>query len=338
MKGEFQLSNLKSKKPWLVAGIAAVMMLIVSITMFGCTTESSVAPATTAAAANTKAPETTAAKAEEIKAGDMFETSDLFIVGSDTLLEVSQALVEEFLSLYPDQNLNVPITGGGSGTGIAGLLDGTAYLANSSRSIKDSEIQTGKDNGLEIAEVVIAYDGLSVVVNKDNPVDELTVEQISQLFTGEISNWKEFGGNDADVVIASRDSSSGTFVFFREFVVQLDGKAKDNDYSENSLFLASTSAVRGEVESNANAIGYIGLGYLDDSVKAIKVKADDSSAGVAPSVENVKNGTYGVARPLFIYTPAPVNELTDIAQAYLEFVLSDAGQAIVAEIGFVTVN
>jgi len=328
-----QLSNLKGKNTWIIAGVIIVVFLLASTTVFGCKTQT--APETTAAA-ETKAPETTAAAETEPEV--KFETTDLFIVGSDTLLEVSQALVEEFLSLYPGQNLNVPITGGGSGTGIAGLLDGTANLANSSRSIKDSEIEAGKESGLEIAEVVIAYDGLCVIVNKDNPVEELTIEQISQLFTGEISNWKEIGGNDAAIVIASRDSSSGTFVFFREFVVQLDGKAKDNDYSENSLFLASTSAVRGEVESNANAIGYIGLGYLDDSVKAIKVKADDGSAGVPPSVENVKNGTYGVARPLFIYTPGPVNALTDIAQAYLAFVLSDAGQAIVADIGFVTVN
>ncbi|MBM3706455.1 MAG: hypothetical protein FJW66_08025, partial [Actinobacteria bacterium] len=216
MKGEFQLSNLKSKKTWLIAVIATVVILIVSITMLGCKTETSVEPATTTAAATTEAPETTAAKVEETKAMEKFETTELFIVGSDTMLEVSQALVEEFLSLYPDQNLNVPITGGGSGTGIAGLLDGTAYLANSSRPIKDSEIQAGKDSGLDITEVVVAYDGISVVVNKDNPVEELTIAQISQLFTGEISNWKEVGGNDAAVVIASRDSSSGTFVFFRE--------------------------------------------------------------------------------------------------------------------------
>ncbi len=335
-----QLSNLKNKKTWIIAGMIIVVILLAATAVFGCKAQT--APETTMAAETkapeTTAPETTAATVEETEPAVQFETTELFIVGSDTMLEVSQALVEEFLSLYPDQNLNVPITGGGSGTGIAGLLDGTAYLANSSRPIKDEEMQAGKDAGLDIAEVIIAYDGISVVVNKDNPVEELTVEQISKLFTGEIKNWKEVGGNDAAVVIASRDSSSGTFVFFREHVVQLEGKAKENDYSKDALFLASTSAVRGECASNANAIGYIGLGYLDDSVKPIKVKADDSSAGVTPSVENVKNGTYPIARALYIYTPHPVNELTDIAQAYLDFVLSDAGQAIVAEIGFVPLN
>ncbi len=317
------MSLLKSKKIWLALGLITTIVFL-SSTIFGCT-----------GSGQTLAPTEAPAPAEESMA---FATTEMFIVGSDTCLEVSQALVEAFLGLYPEQNLNLPISGGGSGVGIASLIDGTADLANSSRPIKDEEIQTGKDKGLDINEVTIAFDGISVVVNKDNPVNDLTVEQISKIFTGEISNWSEVGGSDAQIVITSRDSSSGTHVFFKEHVVQLEGAAKENDYSELSLFLASTSAIREEVSTNVNAIGYIGLGYLDDSVKAVAVKADEGSEAVMPSVENVMNGTYAIARGLFVYIPQPINQLSDLAQAYLEFVLSDAGQAIVSEIGFVPVK
>jgi phosphate transport system substrate-binding protein len=330
------VSLLKSKKIWFVVGLTMVLVLLSTIGMLGCNSQTS----TPEAAETTKAAEAVETPASQGDSEEQmtFETTNVSIVGSDTSLEVSQALVEAFLALYPNQNLNLPITGGGSGTGIAGLIDGTADLANSSRPIKAEEIEIGKANGLDITEVTIAFDGISVVINKDNPVDELTVAQISKIFTGEIKNWSEVGGPDAQIVITSRDSSSGTHVFFKEEVVQLGGSAKENDYSELALFLASTSAIREEVSTNMNAIGYIGLGYLDDTVKAVAVKVDEGSAAVLPSVENVMNGSYAVARGLFVYTPQPVNQLSDLAQAYLEFVLSDAGQAIVAEIGFVPVQ
>ncbi len=330
------MSLLKSKKIWFVVGLTMVLVLLSTTVMLGCNSQT---PAPSAAEATKAAEAAEAPASQEDSDGQMtFETTNVSIVGSDTSLEVSQALVESFLSLHTDQNLNLPITGGGSGTGIAGLIDGTADLANSSRPIKTEEIENGKANGLDINEVTIAFDGISVIINNDNPVDDLTVEQISKIFTGEIKNWNEVGGSDELIVITSRDSSSGTHVFFKEEVVQLGGSAKENDYSELTLFLASTSAIREEVSTNVNAIGYIGLGYLDDTVKAVAVKADEGSAAVLPSVENVMNGSYAVARGLFVYTPQPVNQLSDLAQAFLEFVLSDAGQAIVAEIGFVPVQ
>ncbi len=306
--------------------LAAISLALLAVTaVFGCS-NSPTAPGNPGTAAETKTD----------NAG--FDTVDLFIVGSDTCLEVSQLLVEEFLALHPGQNLNIPITGGGSGTGIAGLIDGTADLANSSRPIKDEEIQAGKDNGLDIDEVTIAFDGISVIVNMDNPVEELTLEQISEIFAGGISNWNQVGGPDADIVITSRDSSSGTHVFFKEEVVQLGGTAKEKDFSELSLFLASNAAIRDEVSTNANAIGYIGLGYLDDSVMAVAIKADEGSEAAAPSIENIVAGKYPIARGLYVYAPQPVSQLSDLAQAYLEFVLGDAGQEIVIEVGFVPVK
>ncbi len=280
-------------------------------------------------------PETTDVPAVENQG---FETTELFIVGSDTCLEVTQLLVEEFLALHSGQNLNMPVSGGGSGTGIAGLIDGTADLANSSRPIKDEELQLGKENGLDIDEVTIAFDGISVIVNNENTLDALTIEQISKIYTGEITDWSQVGGQGGAIVITSRDSSSGTYVFFREEVVQLGGEAKERDYSEQALLLASNAAIREEVGTNINAIGYIGLGYLDDSVKALGVKADEGSEAAAPLVENIVAGSYPIARGLYVYTPQPVDQLSDLAQAYFGFVLSDSGQEIVAEVGFVPVK
>ena len=321
------MNLLKNKKIGLAAGMIAIGVFFASMGMFGCTQDQTVQTGPEDKQADMSA-----------EAGQKFQTTDVFILGSDTCLEVSQLLVEEFLSLHADQNLNLPVSGGGSGTGIAGLLDGTVDLANSSRPIKEEEIDSGKASGLDIQEITFALDGIAVIINKENPVDDLTIEQISKIFTGEIINWSELGGNDAQIVITSRDSSSGTHVFFKEEVVQLGGSVKENDYSELALFLASTSAIREEVATNTEAIGYIGLGYLDESVKSVAVKVDEGSESAMPSVENVINQSYPVSRGLFIYTPGPINQLSDLAQAYLEFVLSDAGQEIVAEVGFVPIR
>jgi len=186
-----------------------------------------------------------------------FKDTELVIQGSDTLLEVSQNWAEEFMKINP--GINISITGGGSGTGIAALINKTADLANASRSIKDKEIDAAEGQGLDIQEFTVAWDGISVVINKDNPVTELSMEQISKIFTGEVTNWNEVGGNDADIVIASRDSSSGTFGYFKERVVQMNKTMKENDYTQMALFLASNAAIREEVSGNENAIGYLGL-------------------------------------------------------------------------------
>ena len=265
---------------------------------------------------------------------NQFEDTELVIQGSDTLLEVSQNWAEAFMNANPGANISV--TGGGSGTGIAALINKTVDLANASRKIKDKEMDEAKNQGLVVQEFVVAWDGISVVVNKDNPILELSIEQISKIFTGEITNWNEVGGKDGEIVITSRDSSSGTYGYFKERVVQIDGTMEENDYSQTALFLASNSAIREEVSNNYNSIGYIGLGYLDDTVKALNVIGEETTKSVAPSIENVQNGSYPISRPLYIY--APGSKLTDLEQAFLDFALGEKGQAIALEIGFVPLN
>jgi len=263
-----------------------------------------------------------------------FEDTELVIQGSDTLLEVSQNWAESFMDANP--GINISVTGGGSGTGIAALINKTADLANASRDIKDKEIDAAKDQGLDIQEYTVAWDGISVIINNNNPVDELSIEQISKIYTGEIDNWNEVGGNDGEIVVVSRDSSSGTYVYFKERVVQLNGEMEENDYTQMALFMASNSAIREEVSENDNAIAYIGLGYLNDSVKAVNVIGEEAKEGVAPSIENVQDGSYPISRPLYVYTADL--ELTDLEQAFLDFAIGEEGQAIALKIGFVPLS
>ena len=266
--------------------------------------------------------------------GEIFEDRELVIQGSDTLLEVSMYWVENFSKANP--SVNISVTGGGSGTGIAALINETVELATASRSIKESEIETAKNQGIGIKEFVVAWDGISVVINNSNPVTELSIEQISKIFTGEITNWSEVGGEDGKILITSRDSSSGTFGYFKKRVVQLNGTAKENNYTQEALYLASNVSIREEVSVNENAIGYIGLGYLDDSVKAVDIIGEDVSKSVEPSIENIQNGSYPISRQLFIYVSD--SDLTDLGEAFLEYVTGEEGQAIAREIGFVPLN
>ncbi len=314
MRKEKKLFNSKNKF-WTFFSLAVVVLLIVSISFAGCKTAEE-------------------ATTEEADSGSAFEDTELVIQGSDTLLEVSQNWAEAFMNKNP--GVNISVTGGGSGTGIAALINGTVDLANASRGIKDSEMEEAAGAGLDVQEHIVAWDGISVVINKGNPVSELSIEQISKIYTGEITNWSQVGGNDAEIVVTSRDSSSGTFGYFKERVVQMNETMEDNDYTQLALFLASNSAIREEVSGNENAIGYIGLGYLDDSVKAVAVIGEDAAEGVLPSIENVQNKTYPISRPLYVY--APNADLTDLEQSFLDFAMGADGQAIALEIGFVPLS
>ena len=266
--------------------------------------------------------------------GEIFKDKDLVIQGSDTLLEVSMYWVENFSKDNP--SVNVSVTGGGSGTGIAALLNKTVDLATASRSIKDSEINNAKDKGIDIKEFIVAWDGISVVINNGNPVTELSIEQVSKIYTGEITNWDEVGGEDGEILVISRDSSSGTFGYFKKRVVQLNGTVKENNYTPEALYLVSTVSIREEVSINENAIGYIGLGYLDDSVKAVNIVGEDATESIKPSIENVQNGSYPISRQLFIYISE--KDLTDLGEAFLEYVTGKEGQEIARGIGFVPID
>lgn len=251
--------------------------------------------------------------------------------GSDTLLQVAQALAEAYKDVKPE--VEVSVTGGGSGTGMQALIEGTAEIANSSRPIKASERETAADRGVQPVETIIGYDGIAVIVHKDSPVDQLTLDQLSDIYTGEITNWNAVGGS-GEVALFSRDTASGTYEVFKEQVVQKGGADKGRDYSPTAILLPSTTAIRMEVAKNTAAIGYIGLGYVDDGVKVIAIVGADG-VPVMPDAETILSGAYPVARPLYLYVDA---DARPEVREFMDWVLSDQGQAIVVEQGFVPVK
>ncbi len=248
----------------------------------------------------------------------------LQIRGSDTMLQLSTAWAEAFMQAHGD--VQIAVTGGGSGTGIAAMINGTIDIANASRKIKDKEIEEAKANGVNPIEHVVAKDGISVVVNPANPVNELSMAQIKDIYTGKITNWKDVGGRDAKITLAARDNSSGTYAFFQKHVLMKE------DYSADALNLQSNSAIVEEVVSNENAIGYIGLGYLVDAGNKVKAVAVD---GVKPDNQSVASGEYKIARGLQMYTNG---EPKGLAKAFLEFITSQEGQKIVTKEGFVPIK
>lgn len=247
------------------------------------------------------------------------------IEGSDTMVNLGQALAEAFMDKNP--KVDISVAGGGTGTGIAALINKTVDFANASRAIKDEEVKQAEANGIKPVEYVIANDGIAVVVNPNLGVEDLTFEQLGAIYRGEITNWSEVGGPDKEIVVLSRDSSSGTYEFFLELVVQQDNK--EAVYSADARLLPSTQAIVNEVVANDAAIGYVGLGYVVPEINIVKID------GVEASIESVKDGTYKVARPLFMYS---AGEPTGVGKAYVDWILSSEGQAIVAELGFVPVD
>jgi phosphate transport system substrate-binding protein len=264
-------------------------------------------------------------------------TIDSFkIIGSNTVEPLSVLWAEEFMKMNPD--ISIAVSGPGSGVGIASLIDGTTDIAQASRQMKSSEYDQARENGRDPVETTVAMDALSVVVNPSNPVSELTIAQLSGIFTGRITNWNEVGGNDAPIVALSRDTNSGTHVFFKEHVVQMRGTDKEDktlEYGPKVLLLPSTKEGVDEVAGNENAIFYPGLGYLTDEVKPLAIKATPDSPGVLPSVETAQDGSYPISRGLYYYTDG---EPAGIIKAYIEYCLSSEGQLKVIESGYVPLN
>jgi phosphate transport system substrate-binding protein len=231
--------------------------------------------------------------------------------------------------------VSIAVSGPGSGVGIAALIDGTTDICQSSRLITQSEIDQAKAKGVNPYEIKVASDALSVIVNPSNPVSELTIAQLSAIYTNKITNWKEVGGNDAPIIAMSRDTNSGTYVYFKETVVQMASlPTKDTklEYGNKVLMLPSTEEGVSQAASNPNAIFYAGLGYLNDTVKAIAVKKTANDTAVKPSVATALNGTYPVSRPLVYYTNgAP----TGAIKVYIDYCLSAVGQQEVLNAGFV---
>ena len=264
------------------------------------------------------------------------ETISIQNVGSDTIVNLAVRWAETYQNDHPE--MRIVVTGGGSGTGIAGLINGTVDIANASRRMKTEEIDAAKANGIEPIEYVIARDAIAVVIHPDNPVDQLTLEQISDIFSGYITNWAEVGGEDRPIVLLSRESNSGTHVYFLEQVVRLGDKQATTLFSPNTLLMPSSEGISAEIRQNPNAIGYDGLGYVTDDQKTVAVIADPygQCAEIVelcqPSIETVNRGTYPISRDLYMYT---AGEPQGAVAQYLAWIRSSEGQLIVGELGFV---
>jgi phosphate transport system substrate-binding protein len=260
-------------------------------------------------------------------------SGSISIIGSNTLTPLTSVWAEEFMKMHP--KVNIAVSGPGSGVGIADLIDGTTDICQASRKIESQEVDQAKANGVEPYEIQVATDALSVVVNPSNPVSELTIAQLSAIYTNQITNWKEVGGNDAEIVALSRDTNSGTHVFFKEHVVQMQGlptEDKSLEYGPHVLFLPSTKEGVDETAKNPNAIFYPGLGYVTNEVKPLAIKKTADDPAVLPSVETALNGTYPISRPLMFYTNG---EPTGVIKAFIDYCLSPEGQQKVTEVGYV---
>jgi phosphate transport system substrate-binding protein len=253
--------------------------------------------------------------------------------GSDTIVNLALAWAEQYQSDHPE--VRISVTGGGSGTGIAALVNGTVDLANASRQIKDEEVSEAKSNGVDPMEHIIARDAIAVIVNPENSVNELTLQQIADIYSGKISNWSEVGGENRPIVRLSRETNSGTHVYFLETVLRMGNSDNKTLFSTDTLLLPSSEGIIAEVRQNPNAIGYDGLGYVPDDLKMIAIAEQDGGAYVLPSIPTVNDKTYPIARDLYMYTNG---EPTGVVREYLAWILGTEAQQIVADLGFVPVN
>jgi phosphate transport system substrate-binding protein len=297
---------------------SAIAAVVLALCLAGCSRPPATTPAT--------GPTATAPSPATPTAGGVLQ-----IKGSDTMVNLGQAWAETFGAA---KGIQVAVTGGGSGTGIAALLNGTCDIAESSRKMEDKELADAKAKGITPKELVVALDGLAVVVNPKNPVSKLTLDQLADIFTGKITNWKQVGGQDSDIVLLSREVNSGTHVYFKEHVLRKGKKDGVEEFAPSALLQPSSQSIAEEVAQNPKAIGYYGMGYMSDQQKTIAVAKTKAGPYVAPSLETVKNGTYSISRPLMFYTNG---DPTGNTKLYLDFVLSAEGQKIVAEQEFVPV-
>ena len=277
-----------------------------------------------AATAQPSAVESSAAEstvAESSAAAPAETTTDLSgsisMVGSTSMEKLANALSEDFMEEYPDVTVTAEFVG--SGAGIEAVTNGTADIGNSSRSLKDEEKAAG------VVENVVAIDGIAVCVDPANEVADLTKEQLTNIYNGTVTNWKEVGGADEPIIVIGREAGSGTRGAFEELVDLVDGCKYANE-------LDSTGAVIAKVASTPGAIGYASLDALDDSVKALSLE------GVEATAENIKAGNYFLSRPFVMATKGEISEQNDLVQAWFDFVLGDEGQQVASEVGLITVK
>lgn len=247
------------------------------------------------------------------------------VKGSDTMVNLGQQWAEAYMAKNPD--VTISVTGGGSGTGIAALQNDNTHIAQSSRPIKKEEIENAKAKNVEIHEFIVGQDGLSVIVNPKNPISDLTMAQIKDIFTGKITHWSELGwAEGGEITIFSRQSNSGTYEFFWETVLH------EEDWAPNTMFMPGSAAIYEAISSDENGIAYLGIGYVKEGVKAINVARTEAGPYITPlKQENIDNGIYPIARPLYFYINGkPEGVVLD----YLKFVLSEEGEKVLYQVGF----
>lgn len=259
--------------------------------------------------------------------------SGMQIKGSDTIVNLVQVWAEKFNNI--NNTINIGVTGGGTGTGFAALLNDTCDIAMASRQVEEIETKLAQSKGITYKEFIVGLDGLAVLVNKENPVSELTMEQLRDIFMAKITNWKELGGEDRQIVLLSRESNSGTHMFFKENVIRLDDPKSKDEFSPRALLMPSSQAIVDEIYQNPNAVGYVGIGFMNSQTKPLAISAKDSKEFYLPTIENVMHGKYPISRPLYLYTNG---EPQGIVKDFIDYTLSPEGQKVVAETDFVPVG
>ncbi|MCO5259496.1 MAG: phosphate ABC transporter substrate-binding protein [Crocinitomicaceae bacterium] len=247
------------------------------------------------------------------------------IKGSDTVLPLSEKEAQAFMK--NNKGNKVMVTGGGSGVGIAALIEGTTDIAQTSRKIKFSERQKIQNKGKTVKEVIIGYDALAVIINNGNGINQLTKEQLEGIFTGKIKNWKEVGGADLKIIPLARETSSGTYEFFKEKVME------NKNYFSGIRSLPATGAIIQSVSQTKGAIAYVGIAYLNNSVKALSISFNNGKSYIKPTEENTKNKLYPIIRPLYYYY---LTSSESKVKNFINFVLSFEGQKIVQTVGYIS--
>ena len=284
---------------------------------------SNTAATTATTAAETKAEESkteaaaTEAAATEAQAANADLSGSISMVGSTSMEKLANAVSEAFMEKYPKVTVTAEFVG--SGAGIEAVTNGTADIGNSSRNLKDEE----KTNG--VTENIVAIDGIAVVVDPANTVEDLTKDQLTSIYDGSVTNWKDVGGNDAPIVVVGREAGSGTRGAFEELL-------KLEDACKYSNELDSTGAVMAKVASTPGSIGYVSLDVLDDTVKALKLD------GAEPTEENIKAGKYFLSRPFVMATKGEISEQSDLVKALFDFIYSDEGPELVKSVGLITAD
>lgn len=284
------------------------------LALFACSIALTLVGCTRGEAPTTSEGSTTGAKAEK---------STVSVKGSDTMVILGQRWAEHFMKASP--GTTVQVTGGGSGTGIAALVNGTTDICQASRPMKDKEKADLKEKrGAEAVETKVALDALAVYVNEKSPLQEISIPELSKIYKGQITSWKEVGGPDEKIVLYGRENNSGTYGYFKEHVLE------NKDFAPAVQTLAGTSAVVNAVKGDSVGIGYGGIAYLE-GVRPLKVKKDAASPAIAPSLQTAQDGTYALSRFLYFYTPGEPKGAT---KRFVDYVGSAEGQKVIADVGY----